>query len=125
MTNIALLNQYAKQITSTQAKMLYESKTHRKLGSLNESYNPKDMLSLYLDNFIIYETMSLTANEVVNKFLKKYAKNIKYKMLGEGVEFLTSNKDVYENMIIDIEEMGVSPEDSNALLDSKYLNGND
>ena len=122
MTNILLLNQYANQITSEQAKMLYESKTHRKFKALNESYNPNDMLSLYLDNFIIYETLSLTANEVVNKFLKKYSKDIKYKMLGEGVEFLTNNKEVYENMIIDIEEMGVSPEDSTALLDSKYLN---
>lgn len=122
MTNILLLNQYANQITSEQAKMLYESKTHRKFKALNESYNPNDMLSLYLDNFIIYETLSLTANEVVNKFLKKYSKDIKYKMLGEGVEFLTNSKEVYENMIIDIEEMGVSPEDSTALLDSKYLN---
>ena len=122
MTNILLLNQYANQITSEQAKMLYESKTHRKFKALNESYNPNDMMSLYLDNFVIYETMSLTANDVVNKFLKKYSKDIKYKMLGEGVEFLTNNKEVYENMIIDIEEMGVSPEDSTALLDSKYLN---
>lgn len=104
---LQVLDEYAKKLSKKQASMLYETKMNKKYSKmLYESED--DMLSLYLDAYTA-ENFGLTLEEIKETVLEE-TNDIIISELETGILFKTMNDNEYKDLLIILEDYGISKE---------------
>lgn len=113
---LSVLDEYAKALTPTQTKMLFEKKTKQNFEEhLNEKFNEEGKLRLYLDNF------TLAKNGISQmKFISENSKNMEIKESMSGVYLYTKSKKTYIDACKSLKEYGLPKEDILESVDYSY-----
>lgn len=110
MSHIPLhvLNEYAKVLSYTQAKKLYENKCNQKYKKIiykGTEYQNKNSYSVYLDNYVLNEA-DLSVNTALARYVNKH--QLQYNIVKEGVYFYTPLADNYMSLLEHLINDGVS-----------------
>lgn len=123
MKNIPLyvLDEYAKRLSNSQVKKLYEAKTHQEYKPLYEKLN--DSYKLYLNAYTINEELNTNKSGVIMMLTEKSSdlmENISYKINDDSITFLAESRDVYGKLINSLLSIGIYADTIEEIRDKKW-----
>lgn len=130
--SLNVLDEYARILTHAQASRLFEAKTKKKYNKalFESTITENSKYTFYLNNATIYDDilpggMFDSIEDIQNYFEQNYPIEIDVVNQDEyGITLITSDPKVYNEILLDLEEMGVSPEKITDGIDELYLKEN-
>ena len=117
-----VLDEYAKKLTKKQMSMLYEQKMSKKYAK--KIYEADDYVEykFYLDSYIISDVLEMTQEDVINEIRATFGNDIRISESDTGLNLITDDSLVYDNLLVFLEELGVDSSTITDLTDPAYLN---
>lgn len=117
-----VLDEYAKKLTKKQMSMLYEQKMSKKYAK--KIYEADDYVEykFYLDSYIISDVLEMTQDDVINEIRATFGNDIRISESDTGLNLITDDSLVYDNLLVFLEELGVDSATITDLTDPAYLN---
>lgn len=117
-----VLDEYAKKLTKKQMSMLYEQKMSKKYAK--KIYEADDYVEykFYLDSYIISDVLEMTQEDVINEIRATFGNDIRISESDTGLNLITDDSLVYDNLLVFLEELGVDSATITDLTDPAYLN---
>ena len=76
----------------------------------------------YLDSYIISDVLEMTQEDVINEIRATFGNDIRISESDTGLNLITDDSLVYDNLLVFLEELGVDSATITDLTDPAYLN---